>query len=464
MNNDASASWHGFEYQGKVTLYQVLKRINCLLEEGKQEEISRYSFLVEGEEDFDILEDGEIIELNQVKAQYSKQNISGYMDSVMKLYARSSAQNNETIQLKFHSVVEIADWDRKFEERYLNELEKLKKKHEENKLTSGDTEIYQYLQTIPYDKVKEKICLEIYDIENQRKQYCPSDVIEKLLEEEIVKNFELNNQAEKADDAEKYKITLFFFIGDHIRKRASNDNENKVIEFFEIQECITKDDVLIPKDKYLYAQIVNRLCNDCLVDYCKYNCDVREQCQSIHKCYLKPSLFNTLKELDLNEAVDVIRKMFPHVVIKDYFKDNYKIDESGLNFIYDEFSKSNFYDLLKFDKNNKQYSIAHNNKKTYFPTGIVGEASDVEKYKDKFNENIDTSVFDVTKIYEVNYLITKNLETGINNQEAFFSERLDVESDFISEELEEISGKEKRNQYIINLRKIDDVREDLISG
>ena len=44
MKNDASASWHGFEYQGKITLYQVLKRINCLLKEEKTEEISRYSF------------------------------------------------------------------------------------------------------------------------------------------------------------------------------------------------------------------------------------------------------------------------------------------------------------------------------------------------------------------------------------------------------------------------------------
>ncbi|WP_458102762.1 hypothetical protein [Enterococcus faecalis] len=114
MNNDASASWHGFEYQGKVTLYQVLKRTNVLLEEGKSEEISRYSFLVEGEEDFDIYEGDDLIELNQVKAQYTKKNISGYMEAILKLYARSSAKKNESVELNFHSVVEIADWDKKW--------------------------------------------------------------------------------------------------------------------------------------------------------------------------------------------------------------------------------------------------------------------------------------------------------------------------------------------------------------
>ena len=90
MKNDASASWHGFEYQGKITLYQVLKRINCLLKEEKTEEISKYSFLVEGKEDFDIYKDDNLIELNQVKAQYTKKNVSGYMEAIIKLYLRES--------------------------------------------------------------------------------------------------------------------------------------------------------------------------------------------------------------------------------------------------------------------------------------------------------------------------------------------------------------------------------------
>ncbi|GGC79217.1 ABC-three component system protein [Enterococcus wangshanyuanii] len=465
MKNDASASWHGFEYQGKVTLYQVLKRINDLLEEGKSEEISRYSFLVEGEEDFDIYEDNDLIELNQVKAQYTKKNVSGYMEAILKLYARSSAKKNETVELVFHSVVEIVDWGEKFENRYEIELQKMKEKYNENKLTDAEKDIYLYMKNIPYNKVQQKICRQEYESGNKIIYYCPSDTIEELIEKEINKNFELNHREEKVGDSEKYKIQLFFFMGDHIRLRASKNIKQKKISFQEIQECLNNDSVLIPDDKYYYGQIINRLCNDCLENYCNFKCELSEVCKGNASCYLNQTLFTTLKNLDLEEAINVIIKMFPHIVIKDYNKDNYKIDKYGIDFIYKQFSKKYFYHLMKFNDNTKNYSMVSNDKIIYYPTGMVGDFEYLEEYKAEFNRNKANKLFPIDMIYEVNYLITKNLETGTRNIGDFYSGRLttDEEFDSVDEKEHEIGNNLKRNQYILNLKKIEDIREDLVN-
>jgi hypothetical protein len=53
-----------------------------------------------------------------------------------------------------------------------------------------------------------------------------------------------------------------------------------------------------------------------------------------------------LRSLDVEEAINVIIKMFPHIVIKDYNKDNYKIDKYGIDFIINNFRKN----ILSFDE------------------------------------------------------------------------------------------------------------------
>ncbi|EME5411664.1 hypothetical protein VY339_001874, partial [Enterococcus faecalis] len=62
----------------------------------------------------------------------------------------------------------------------------------------------------------------------------------------------------------------------------------------------------------------------------------------------------------------------------------------------------------------------------------------------------------------VNYLITKNLETGTKNIGDFYSDRLttDEEFDILDENENNFSAKSKRNNYILNLKKIEDIRED----
>ncbi|EGO8243045.1 hypothetical protein E4K32_002951, partial [Enterococcus faecalis] len=55
-----------------------------------------------------------------------------------------------------------------------------------------------------------------------------------------------------------------------------------------------------------------------------------------------------------------------------------------------------------------------------------------------------------------------NLETGTKNIGDFYSDRLttDEEFDILDENENNFSAKSKRNNYILNLKKIEDIRED----
>lgn len=505
MKNDASASWHGFEYQGKITLYHILKRINWLFEERKEEEIFRYSFLVEGEEDFDIFEDINVIELNQVKAQYTKKNVSGYMVAIIKLYLRESAADN--VNLKFHTVVEISDWNSNFENSFSAELANMKtqikqkekqikqkekqikdkkikmedsktkdktkvelekdfiKLEKERTKLSGDCEKLkencQKLEEVGVEVVKSKIELVEYEINGDKNYYCCSKTIEELIKLEIEKYFLFTNQQNKKNDTEKFLIYLFFKMSQHIRERSEKKVMEKKITFQQICDCLNDDKVLENNDLYYYGLVLNRFLDRSFSSYCESYCHIRKSCDR-KSCYLKDTLFMKVNTMTIEDGYELLKKMYPHKTLDNISQSNDAFNDESIMFIYEEFSKEYFHDFLHFHLKENYYFIKKN--KTYLPTAINDVAdrrkeSSIEDYKSKIKKNIEKKEFDIEKLYELDYLITGNIETGINSIEDFYSERLDIEHDMTNEN-EYVNG-QKRNQYIINLRTIEDVREDL---
>jgi len=79
MAFDASPSWSGFNYQGKVALYYTLKLINA---KPLGADLSNYSLMLESTEDFEILCDGVPISFHQVKA-YNSSTYSDYSDALL---------------------------------------------------------------------------------------------------------------------------------------------------------------------------------------------------------------------------------------------------------------------------------------------------------------------------------------------------------------------------------------------
>lgn len=81
--NDAIPTWSGFNYQGKIMLFYVLKLINQINKE-KDERV--YAVNLEEIEDFCILCDSEYISFHQVKAWLSVTKWSSYSTAMDKLF------------------------------------------------------------------------------------------------------------------------------------------------------------------------------------------------------------------------------------------------------------------------------------------------------------------------------------------------------------------------------------------
>ena len=101
-NWDATNSWSGYNYQGKIALFVVLKKINELISMGKMDEIEKYCVELEWLEDFSILYKGDdgvqYKTIHQVKAK-DKHNITDYEDALVKLYYK--IVNYKTIEYAY---------------------------------------------------------------------------------------------------------------------------------------------------------------------------------------------------------------------------------------------------------------------------------------------------------------------------------------------------------------------------
>ncbi len=106
---DATDSWHGYAYQGKVSFFVALKILNKLYLESKVDEIGKYFLEIEWLEDFSILysKDAvpEYISIHQVKARINN-NVEDYSDSLESL-ARKLFKNPNIECAYLHTETEL---------------------------------------------------------------------------------------------------------------------------------------------------------------------------------------------------------------------------------------------------------------------------------------------------------------------------------------------------------------------
>lgn len=101
MAFDASPSWSGFNYQGKVALYYALK---CINSESVEKDFSNYNLMLEDNEDFEIVIDNKPISFHQVKA-YNESSYSKYSDALLEITLELS--KNLNVVGKIHTWKEI---------------------------------------------------------------------------------------------------------------------------------------------------------------------------------------------------------------------------------------------------------------------------------------------------------------------------------------------------------------------
>ena len=91
--NEAIPTWSGFNYQGKVLLLYILKKINEISPLGT---IGDYTVEIERQEDFVIICKGKSESFHQVKATLSKSKWSQHSKALDKLLENRNKSDNPT--------------------------------------------------------------------------------------------------------------------------------------------------------------------------------------------------------------------------------------------------------------------------------------------------------------------------------------------------------------------------------
>ncbi|EPR9359597.1 hypothetical protein RBI11_11125 [Acinetobacter baumannii] len=289
---DASSSWSGFNYQGKVAIYYVLKKIN---EAPLDTNFLNYKLLLEATEDFEIIHNGISISYHQVKA-YNSQSFSKYSNALisllLELYKSTEVKGyihtwlNINFKSKHTSLIDSIKTDlKKILEDHTN-----KKKGEVSILeyaSSENTKIPK-LASIIKQAYPSKTLIELQDIlkailSNDKncltrlraftypdgKNFCDLEEINNKIKAEIKLAFDKRKIPSTEEQIEK---AFRFFLGkidEHIIERhKKSSEEEKSISFEEIKIALNFDhedighDYLAYRFKLKFAQQIEEYISD----------------------------------------------------------------------------------------------------------------------------------------------------------------------------------------------------------
>ena len=377
-NWDATNSWSGYNYQGKIALFVVLRKINELISMGKVEEIEKYSVELEWLEDFSILckgDDGiQYKTIHQVKAK-DKHSISDYEDALVKLYYK--VVNYKTVEYAYLHVwksvnYEEDKWNDNVKGLVLNcsqmkelrnniasykgsatkkeEIDKIYRpgrKSEINKLVKEYNERYFGNKKVTVnnvdeilDKILEDLRLQIEMSQKEVKDedikkielysypsgnlYCELAEINNLIKQEII-NYWRNLGTDGWKCADKSFCEMIFLclqglIDKHITQRhiQYNKTTERSIEFALIKNVLDSDDSVKRCEEYYLYNIKNKLLMMCeeYHEYCMDEWDSDEEREvRCKKCEVS-TFCESISKMSEDKIRDLIHAINPNILKK----------------------------------------------------------------------------------------------------------------------------------------------------
>jgi hypothetical protein len=420
--HDASPSWNGFIYQGKVGLYVVLKMIDD--QKVTIDNCKEFELELEWLEDFSIKKDSEYMSIHQVKS-YSQRAPIKYNDAIWLLLAKlSDFPNIKAAYL--HSTAEIDIGDKvKFKSTLYDynppkEHSKENNKPEELKKYWSPRRCHDYVKDEGYyDEAYSKF--ELYTYEGGKK-FCAMDDIE-----DEIKSILKRIRGNKITTSFQLECTLMYLCGlvDHnIRKRHS-DIQHKyyqkvTINFQEFFNIISKD-YEQPSQNYMIFFLRNKfvkLSHDYLEDLFF---EVNEGNIDIDKTKNLQRIISTVNELDDEDFLEFCKKITPDHEVDKNNPD--RMLSAISSFINDTKMNDCFFEILKKIKkeyNTKTYTFNRKNSQSenisYLPTTIN------DKYNARRSERLVNKILkhaDDDSLQEVDVMITEQLNISSLEPEKF---------------------------------------------
>lgn len=407
---DASSSWSGYQYQGKVSIYMVLKMINDFIENGDDEEYKNYSIEIERMEDFSILYKGKHKSIHQVKARASDRTINPYLEAMAKLNEEKIKLPN--LNLYLHTICNIKNWNLEGYKETLRNVIKNRTKSLEQ--CNKDSEKTKYTKEIKYfnDLLSDESFfknINLYQYPNNS-YYCTLDEIRNIIEVEITRYLRLNDKEHKIGSKDLIYHQFIGFMDEYIKKRHEG-NTKVSIEFEEFKKILDDEDILKrDEDYYIYLTKERYIYN--MHKYCSGGCKDKDVCNiglynDEQQCKLV-NVFDLIKNSKLHDLKKTIYKINPQVEILDWERDNNEL----VNYLNTCF----LCDLVTHEINHS-YDISNNSisykkdKKSYLPTTIIDIPDRIKPgLTETYIKNLRNNEFLLKELFESNIFITGNID------------------------------------------------------
>jgi len=212
---DATFSWSGYSYQGKVGMFIVLKKLNEYNGDNIETNFNDWTLEFEWLEDFSIKQNGRYLSLHQVKT-LKDTNINAYTDAIQQVVHNSQNALWYPIAPYFHV---------------------------SSNVNNPHNIFYQYI------------------IDGNNRQYCPLDKIDSLLKEEIrsfLQSYNLADYIGGCEDSHFFK--LLGIIDDHVRLRHQRIQQigrnapPEEIEFLAIITSLKTDSNQFTHERMIYEK------------------------------------------------------------------------------------------------------------------------------------------------------------------------------------------------------------------
>ena len=419
--HSAIPSWSGYVYQGKVSIYEVLRIIKKELLKNDQAIFDDYELEIEWQEDFSILVNKKYKSIHQVKAYEESASPTKYNKALVDLFdkiERSVCEDgflNNWNKINYTSGTSSKDFD---------ELKKSNQKNFTNK-TLASVQVYKYCDD---------------------KDYCDLDNIDMLILKKIKEIYSLNKfRIDSLTDTQYesvifrlYKIldTHILEVHKKIRLKKETISFNTILEIFTVNyEEYSKEYEYI-KVKNNFFKMIHTYCENsrncaCAVELCNESCD----------------FFKIEKEMEIKTAEEVykiILKATPH-----YKSFNNLLDNTGLIF-----GLTKTYHSLNKNYQTKQYLYKKDN--TYLPTTIhTPENIPIIAKNILDNKELDS----IIPQYEIDVFISKDVSS-----EDILKDARDCKS-VGNRDIDELFGMERRSAINtinqIKIKPLDDIKGEV---
>lgn len=434
MAHDASPSWSGFNYQGKVALYYALRLIN---EKAADFDFTDYSLVLENTEDFEVRLKDTPISLHQVKA-YQNSSFSSYSKALvgitLELYNEKSAQGY------IHTWNPINPKENKtFTESIASDFSDIVNEYRNCQKKEGNTIIEQAASTkgsikklaaiirlaLPGTNEKNlvKLLESIGNITEDAvkriqpygypdgKNCCDLDEINNKVKEELSLSFSnrgITNTPQQLKNAFHY---LLGYTDKHIIERHKNTGGSPIpISFNEILSILSHDfeDV---SSEYLAYEFKNQFLSkfDEFMTYPELYTEPELDNGAV--CNLR-SIYTLLSNLSAIDLWDYHRNFSPHEYIdtSNNLSIAFNTDLQGVFLVLIKIFNEIDYEKSKHDKTSKKITYSTTLKPTehYLPTTIQsGFPASIIARKVINNPNMIEALFEISTLIYDGALITK---------------------------------------------------------